>query len=347
MIDKDKKILYLYRELMPYNIQVLKSLIRKGYKVLFVHDEKNKLTPFEAPFVDGVEFISLLKFDFNSLESLVRNFNPNIIFISDRTKPIYNKIGVLYSSKIPVISGIDSQWRGGRQWLNVSTSFFRHKRFFSHVLVAGLRQFEYAKKLGFSNSKIIWPLYSADTNSFEKMPLSLERFESAKDILFVGRFNKVKGIKFLLDAWAKLNCKNGSKLHLVGNGNYLDNFILPDDVIVHPFKDQKYLAELAYTCKAFILPSIFEPWGVVIHEFSAAGMPLIITNVCGASPHFLINNHNGFSIDSASSDEILLALNKIFKSSASDLLEMGIKSRELSRTINPDMVASAILSTIK
>ncbi len=48
----------------------------------------------------------------------------------------------------------------------------------------------------------------------------------------------------------------------------------------------------------FILPSIFEPWAVVIHEFACAGLPIIATEVCGATPHFVINGFNGLSIKS-------------------------------------------------
>ncbi|EKB49140.1 glycosyltransferase [Cecembia lonarensis] len=341
------KVVFLYREIMPYNIPVIIELVKLNAEILFVHDDVKKLTPYVPPILDGVEYFKKSDLNQRSLELLVHGFNPDIIYISDRTIAMYNKIGIVYNGKIPVISGNDTPWYGGKQWLNVVTSWFRHKRFFSHMLVAGIRQFEYAKKLGFANDKIIWPMYSADVKTFKQIPLGISRFEEAKDILFVGRFNKVKGINYLLDGWRQIENKNGAKLHLVGNGTYLDKLELPNDIVIHTFSNQEYLAELAFKCKAFILPSIFEPWGVVVHEFAAAGMPLIISDVCGASPHFLKNNYNGFSIKAHSSSDVQAALSKIFSLNPKQLSEMGKKSRELSQSISPKLVAAAILSTQK
>ena len=44
----------------------------------------------------------------------------------------------------------------------------------------------------------------------------------------------------------------------------------------------------------FVLPSNFEPWGVVVHEFCAAGLPMLLSETVGSSSSFLINGHNGF-----------------------------------------------------
>ena len=341
------KILYLYKEVMPYNLPVLEKLVEMGADIIFVHDNTKKLTPYNPEAIEGVSFHKMSELNNQQIKDLALKFDPDIIFISDRTVPIYNKIGIKFKKSIPVISGNDTPWYGGKQWFNVLTSIFRHHRFFSHMLVAGIRQFEYAKKLGFKNQKISWPLYSADTKTFEKLELSKKRFDEAKDILFVGRFNKVKGIDYLIEGWSKVQNKNNGKLHLVGNGDYLNNLNVADDIIIHDFSNQDYLAELAFKCKAFILPSTFEPWGVVVHEFAAAGLPLIISNVCGSSPHFIKNAYNGYTINKCDSDEIQKAITKILSMSSSELLTMGTRSRELSKSINPELVASAVLSCIK
>ena len=47
----------------------------------------------------------------------------------------------------------------------------------------------------------------------------------------------------------------------------------------------------------FILPSLKEPWGVVLNEFAASGVPLLGSNVIGASSAFLINGYNGYTFD--------------------------------------------------
>lgn len=329
---------------MPYNIPVLKELVKRNCEVTFVHN--NKDVKYIPQNIEGVKYYDNHKLTYSDLNSICEIINPNIIIISDRTITNYNILGTKYKKDIPVICGNDTQWRGGRQWINVITSFFRHKIYYSHMLVAGMRQFEYAKKLGFDNEKIVWPLYSADTEEFTKLPLSQERFKFTKDILFVGRLNKVKGIEYLIRAWEQVENKDGGKLHIVGSGNHIEIEKLPNDVKHYEFSDQKLLRELALKCKAFILPSIFEPWGVVIHEFASAGMPIIASNVCGSASHFVINNFNGKIIKPQDVDSTKNAITFVYNQDPKELYSMGVNSRKLSESINPQLVAAAILSTI-
>lgn len=345
--QKTKTILFLYREIMPYNIEVLKELVKNGYEMHVFQDIANKLTSYQVPVLQGVVFYNVADFNFNSLKKFACTLNPVLVYISDRTIPLYNKIGIITKKyKIPVLSGNDTPWYGGAQWFNVFTSFFRHKRFFSHMIVAGMRQYEYAKKLGFSDSSIVSPLYSANVSIFNKIKLDHDGFQKRKDILFVGRFVKVKGLDLLIKAWQKVENKNGSKLILVGAGKLIEDYHLPDDIEVHPFSDQETLLKLSSLCKVFVLPSVFEPWGVVIHEFAAAGMPLIVSNACGAASHLVINNYNGYLIKPNDVDAIKIAISKTLDLSTNQLLEMGLNSRKLSQSIDPEKVAAAILSVI-
>jgi glycosyltransferase involved in cell wall biosynthesis len=178
------------------------------------------------------------------------------------------------------------------------------------------------------------------------LELSQNRFQNAKDILFVGRFNKVKGLDLLLEAWKQVENKNGSKLIIVGNGNLLDNCFIPEDVEIKKFASQPELLTISKSCKAFILPSLFEPWGVVIHEFAASGLPLIVTDVCGASPHLVVNNYNGFVIKHNDVNAIIVAITRVFNLKPVELYEMGKNSRELANTINPKRAAAAVLSAL-
>ena len=344
-----KNILYLYREIMPYNIPVLQEFVNAGYKVTVVHDGSKKLTPYQPPLIKNVQYFFKESFTQDSLNKLSIELKPSVVFISDRTNAIYNKTAILIRNRFdtPVISGCDSQWTGGKQWLNVLTSFFRHKRYYSHMLVAGMRQFEYAKKLGFKNSKIIWPLYSADTLKFNSIKLETNRFIGKKNILFVGRFAKVKGLNYLLEAWSGIQDKKGTTLTLIGNGPMKDKLSYPKDVNLREFCSQDELIEIAANASCLVLPSIFEPWALVIHEFAAAGLPLIVTSTCGASAHFVLNNYNGYIVEPGNIIELQKALVKIIESDENQLLEFGKRSRELSLSITPKMVAGAILSVTK
>lgn len=329
---------------MPYNMPVFKDLVKRNASIVCVFENKVSYVPDD---IDGVKYMQRAGLSKKSLLRLANEFEPDIIFICDRTIPMYNYIGIKYRDSVPVLGGNDTQWRGGKQWFNVLTSKLRHKRYFSHQMVAGMRQYEYSKRLGFDNSKIVFPLYSANITPFLSIVNSVKRFENANDILFVGRMSAVKGIDYLLTAWSKCKFKENSKLLLVGSGDFVNTKQLPADVEYHPFSNQNTLLKLAKRSKAFVLPSVFEPWGVVTHEFAAAGLPIIITNVCGSASHFVINGHNGFVVEPKNSDALVISIQKILTASDLTLFEMGEKSRNLAKCITPEMVASALLSTIK
>ena len=48
----------------------------------------------------------------------------------------------------------------------------------------------------------------------------------------------------------------------------------------------------------FILPSShFEQWGLVVNEAMAAGLPVLVSRVCGCAPELVQEGVNGFTFD--------------------------------------------------
>lgn len=343
-----KRILYLYREIMPYNIPVLKELVSKGFKISVIHRESKKKTSYTHPNLTNVDFLDEAEFDGKSLKKIASEINPDLVFICDWSIAKYNSCGTFLRKrfKIPVVVGCDTQWRGGKQWANVFSSRLRHQRYFSHILVAGVRQYEYAKRIGFKNDRIIMNLLSADLDKFEEAEVNQEKFKENRNFLFVGRFIGKKGVKELVEAWNGIANKKNSKLIMVGEGPLKKEINFPDDVEIHPFVSQSQLLKYAERSSCFLLPSIFEPWALVIHEFAAAGLPLIVTNSCGATPHFVINNYNGLIVSSGSSLELKNAIEKIINMSDQELFEYAKRSRILSKSISPEIVANSLISVL-
>lgn len=343
-----KNILYLYREIMPYNIPVLKELVNLGFKISVIHRESKKKTSYSHPNLINVDFFDEAKFDKKSLKKIASDINPDLAFICDWSVPKYNSCGAFLKSqlKIPVVVGCDTQWRGGKQWANVFSSSLRHHRYFSHILVAGVRQYEYAKRIGFKNDRIIMNLLSADLDKFGEAVIKQENFTENRNFLFVGRFVEKKGVKELVDAWNGITNKKNSKLIMVGEGPLKKEIDFPDDVEIHPFVSQSQLLKYAERSSCFLLPSIFEPWALVIHEFATAGLPLIVTNSCGATPHFVINNYNGLIVSSGSSLELKNAIETIINMSDRELFKYAKRSRILSKSISPEIVANSLVSVL-
>jgi len=88
----------------------------------------------------------------------------------------------------------------------------------------------------------------------------------SKDLLYVGKFSKAKGLPQLLDAFVQLRKQKPQlKLHVAGNGSgpeaeklrtRMEN--LQPDVIMHGMLDQENLARLMQRCRVCVLPSFYE-----------------------------------------------------------------------------------------
>ena len=85
----------------------------------------------------------------------------------------------------------------------------------------------------------------------------------------------------------------------------------------------------------FILPSHFEHWGVVVHEFAAAGFPLLCSTTTSAASVFLNHGVNGFFHKPCNVASIVETFEKINSLNENDLIQMGNKSALLASKITP------------
>ena len=193
------------------------------------------------------------------------------------------------------ICGLDSAWNGSikhKIYSFVSKLGFLNL-FFSKFWIPGIPQYNFLKNLGINDDRIIYDLYSADTNMFGDV-YNKNKIKKSNEyphkFLFVGRFTKDKGIDRLANSWKELQKFNHDwELLLIVNGHYISTFENLPYVKVKDFLQPADLINEIKNTGCFILPSTYEPWGVVVHEFSAAGCPLILSNDIGAKSTFLIN----------------------------------------------------------
>ena len=93
------------------------------------------------------------------------------------------------------------------------------------------------------------------------------------------------------------------------------------NIVIGPINNEDFDEVKKSGC--FIVPSHWEPWGVVVHEFGLAGLPLILSNKVGARSTFLIDNYNGYTFKSKNNKSLQDAMLKIMNSSDKSLLKMG------------------------
>ena len=94
--------------------------------------------------------------------------------------------------------------------------------------------------------------------------------------------------------------------------------------------DEERLAEAYAAADVFALLSLHEPWGVVVNEAAASGLPLVLSDRVGAAYDLLRDGENGFLVPAGAVAAAATALRRL----ADDpklRRRMGARSRELVR----------------
>jgi glycosyltransferase involved in cell wall biosynthesis len=103
---------------------------------------------------------------------------------------------------------------------------------------------------------------------------------------------------------------------------------------------------LIRSATAFVLPSRFDGWGVVLSEAAAEGVALIATASCGAAHDLIEPGFNGFVVESESVQQLAAAM-KVYAADPACAIRHGRHSRIVSARFTPDRVASTFLETVE
>jgi glycosyltransferase involved in cell wall biosynthesis len=345
------KIVFLYTELAGYFLSCINELIkRKNVEVHIVRWPVNKEAPFDFNFSNAVKVYNRNDFSDKSLLELVKTLNPSIIYCSGWIDKGYLHVCKQYKKHIPVIVGFDNQWKGSlKQHVAALLSFTKIHPYFNHCWVPGKPQYAYALRLGFKPKHILTGFYSADYDlfhGFHEKYLESKAASFPKRFIYVGRYYNFKGIEEMWQAFINLDNRLNTNWELwcLGTGS------IPP--IAHPkikhfgFVQPDRLEEFVCKTGVFILPSRFEPWGVVVHEFAAAGFPLLCSEAVGANSAFLEEGVNGYVFEVKNSVAIEKAMEKIINKSDKELIRMGSVSAKKASSITCYKWAESLMSLL-
>jgi len=347
-------ILLYYSEMAAYFLACAEHLhLKHGYEVHIVHWPINPVAPFAFRQYQGVHLYAKDDFTEEGLYELYEKLDPELVFTIGWMDPEYKALAkrIKRDGKI-VIAGMDNRWKGNaRQQLARLASPFYLKPFFTHIWVPGDPQYKFAQKLGFADENILRGFYSADLAPFQK---AYQNYKSKKqekyphNFLYVGRFVEHKGLDILIDAFSELKeeMQHDWSLTLAGSGPMRERLEGREAVKFMDFVQPEKLPELAAESGCFVFPSTDDPWGVVLHEFAGAGLPLISSLRSGAVTAFLKDGQNGYLYGDHSSQEIKEALRKIISHSDEELNQLSANSFEISKQISPDTWSETLLSVI-
>lgn len=344
------KFLFLYTEIAEYVLACCNELAKEN-EVHIVRWPVNKEAPFQFQINHTLKLYTKTDYNRTQLKQLVNSINPDVIICSGWIDKDYLKITKNYFNKIPTIMTCDTHWNGSlKQRLAMIISRFTLLNIFSHAWVPGEIQKKYVLNLGFKNNHIATGFYSCDLSLFESIYQSQKtqkHTQFPKRFLYVGRYYEFKGIQELWQAFVELQAEqpNEWELWCLGVGDI--------EPVKHPkikhfgFIQPKDLALYTEQTGVFVLPSRFEPWGVVVHEFAASGFPLILSNKVGAAEQFLQEGENGFAFEANNIAQLKKAMTQMIQKTDQELIKMGETSNILSKKISPKTWAKTIFDIIK
>jgi glycosyltransferase involved in cell wall biosynthesis len=314
------KVLYLYTEIMGYNIPIFEQLVKRyGASVDVVHWDQNKNTPYAPSTNDqDIRFHSRSTFTPQTLCDFATALRPDLVYTSGWQDKGYRlALQKLKASGVPIVMGLDSQWFGSIRE-HVGAKLIKHffkERYFSYAWVPGPLQYECAARLGFAQKEIISHLLTGNTQIFDTAASALEQEKAQvypQQFFYVGRFTESKGVDLLIEAFKRYrqHCGGTWGLTCIGNGPLEAQLKKQEGITVEPFAEQSTLALMARRMGAFVLPSRYEPWGVVVHEFASTGLPLLLSNKVGARQQFLIDGLNGYSFEAGSVEGLATAVSR-------------------------------------
>jgi glycosyltransferase involved in cell wall biosynthesis len=346
-----KRILVLYRELAGYFVNCLNHLcdqnnVEADVVAYPVHSD----APFQFEFSSRIRCHDRNQVDLQKLESLHVEHQYDMVFCGGWSDKMYMQ-WVSHHQEVPALLGFDNQWQGNlRQWLAVAYARARIVKQFHMAFVPGIEQAAYAQRMGFR--KIVQGAYCCDVAKFTTINTdrSKDHWQAEmKTLFYVGRYAREKFIVELQEAFAQIidRYKLPWRLVCAGTGP------LWEDRSQHPsiehlgFLQPAELLHQMQSGHAFVLPSTFEPWGVVVHEFAAAGYPMILSNRVGARTAFLKPAINGFEFISGDKHDLSKVLLQLMQSSGDQLFEMSQQSYYLAQSITPASWSKGVLTLLE
>ena len=106
-------------------------------------------------------------------------------------------------------------------------------------------------------------------------------------------------------------------------------------------KDRDELVAYYRDADVFVLPSRSEPWGMVLNEAAAAGLPLVATEESGAAHDLIEEGVNGFRVPAGDVAALRDRLTRLADDPGVPR-ECGARSRELARGFTPEAWAEGV-----
>jgi glycosyltransferase involved in cell wall biosynthesis len=267
---------------------------------------------------------------------------------------------------VPILFVTDSHglpsWRARSTW-KLHFKKWLVQRIFSLarvVLVSSTGGVEYVKSLGFPAKRIVLVPSAVDNEWWSEQAANADRdaVRAAWNIpsngsvaLFCAKLQPWKGPGDLLEAFARANV-SGSYVVFAGDGPERFNLEISarelgisDRVRFLGFLNQSQLAAVYCAADLFVLPSLFEPFGLVVNEAMLCGLPVAVSDRVGARFDLVRADENGY-VFRAGDVEALAAILRDILPDAEKRARLGAAAIRHMKTWSPREYAESMVLAV-
>lgn len=349
-MNRKPRIAVLWGPMSGYFHAQFRALLDEGVDLFLVHREADRNAPFDDTVLAGLPNLAWERdADHDAISRALDEFAPDALLVRSWNNGVYRGIARAYQGRALRILTVSNAWLGtAKQWGGRLVARFVLHPAFDVALLSGDRQADFAAKLGFPAERLIWGMNTCDHDRFAAVADARGDALPPKSFLFVGRLIPVKAIDVLAagyerytrevdDPWPLLVAGQGPEERRLAGvpGVKMLGFVQPAD-----------LPDVMAEAGCLVLPSRFEPWGLVIQEAAAAGLPVVCTRACGASTRLVLDGYNGVVTTTGSVGALAGALARIHRSTDGERRAMGEASRTLALQYTPQWWARNLVRRI-
>jgi glycogen synthase len=303
----------------PHVYFLSKSLAKQGVKVYVVtcdfpgapaHEvidgvEVYRIDSYKNPAPDFATWVYLMNLNMQKeTAALARKLEGKIDVFHAHDWLVANAgIGLKHVFRKPLLVTVHSTEMGRRDGLHTNTEKMIHETeaWLTYeawkVICCSDYMIQHVKWVfGLPTDKLVMVPNGVNTDVYDDVKNNLKDFRKdfalpeEKIILYVGRLVYEKGIHVLINAAPKILGKVDAKFIIVGSGymkeqllNIVRSMGLEHKVLFEGFLDEQTLLKLQKCADVSVVPSLFEPFGIVALEAMAAKSAIVVSDTGGLS----------------------------------------------------------------
>ncbi len=266
---------------------------------------------------------------------------------------------------LPTLFGTDAHHiapRDGRRWkIQIKKWLWpRLYRLADVVIVPSTGGVNLMHSLGIPPERVVLTPYSVDNQWWIEQGAQVNRSavraewgisDDATVVLFCAKLQPWKRPHDLLRAFAKADVK-GAYLVFAGDGSLrasleteAQSLNVADRVRFLGFVNQSGLPRVYRASDVFVLPSEYEPFGVVVNEAMLSGCAVIVSDQVGARLDLVRNGETGFVFPMGNLDVLAALLGELLPA-REKLHQMGVAAQQRMADWSPEQNISGVVHAV-